>query len=760
MKISVFKELLRAKDVPYIVDLEKVLQRIKVGKSKDIVEQIRNGEKKLKNKLPCILFAGEFSERNGNGLITHSGLMVVDFDKYPNMETMMEHLEVLKENPHFITLFISPSGNGIKGVVKIPEATKETHPKYFKAFQKKFDYNYFDKVNSNVDRVCFESYDPNIYINYDAELFDAELIDEGFSVSEKTPLIPITDEDKIIERIMAFGWKKDFVEGERNAFIYDLAGMFCEYGVSQSYAEGYIFNNVIIGDFSESEMKTTIKSAYRKRSFGSKFFEDYTRIDKVRADLKKGKEEVIKKHGITEDTYDELKEAEEHDSFWSIDDKGKVKADTLKYKKFLERNGFKKHFANGSDKPTYVYINENKVEITSIARIKDFVLDFLLKNEEYEVWRYCANYQNLFSEQYLLFLETIDLVMLSDTATKSYIAYRNGILEVTKDSTQLFDYIDKDDSYIWKSHILDRDFEEVDDCTNDYSKFIHNISGGEPTAIECMLGYMISTYKSRSCTKAVILNDEVISDNPEGGTGKGLLTQGLSHIRTTSFVDGKGFDKKKDFAYQTVSLDTKILVLDDIVKNFNFEDKFSLVTEGITLERKNKDAIKLNIHDSPKLLLSTNYAVKGEGNSHNRRRHEIEISQYYGAKLTPHKDFGRELFDDWDDAEFNRFDNYMVKCLQLFLKMGLIEQNAKNIRLRKFIAETNMEFKEWVTDLPINEMLNKQVQFDVFVNEYPDYQRHLTRKRFNIWIQKYCSYMEYEYQEGTTNGVHWFVLKK
>src|SRR5690606_38479911 len=139
---------------------------------------------------------------------------------------------------------VSPSGKGLKGVVKIPVSDKFTHEKYFKAFNKEFQYDYFDKSNCNVDRVCYESYDPNIYINYDAKLFDPNLIDEGYTVSERIPLVPINDEDTIVNKIMSFDWKKDFVEGERNSFIFDLAGSFCEYGVSEVTALGYILNNV------------------------------------------------------------------------------------------------------------------------------------------------------------------------------------------------------------------------------------------------------------------------------------------------------------------------------------------------------------------------------------------------------------------------------------------------------------------------------------------------------------------------------------
>lgn len=764
-KISVFKALLKSKDVPYIIPLSKCLERIRVGKSKLIVEKVRSAldkkeADKIKASLPCILFSGEFSERNKEGLVSHSEMMVVDFDKYPDDKTMFNHMELLKKNPYFISLFLSPSGKGIKGVVRIPECDKFTHEKHFKAFNKEFEYEYFDISNCNVDRVCFESYDPDIYINYDAEVFSPVLVDEGFTVSEKIPLIPINDEDVIINKIMSFDWKKDFREGERNSFIFDLAGSFCEYGVSESNALGYILNNVIIGDFSETEAKTTIKSAYKRRSFNSKYFENYDTVEKIKTDLKKGKKEVIKKYGIDESVYDEIKEISEAEDFWYVNEKNKISINPLKYKFFLERNGFKKHFPNESEKPQFVFIKSNKVELTSVSKIKDFVLNYLMDKKELDVWNYCANYQNLFSEQFLLMLESIDLMMLSDNRTTSYIAFRNGILEVTSKEIKLVDYIDVD-GYVWNSHILQRDYTSVENNENDYKKFIFNISGKEPFAIECVIGYLISTYKNRSNNKAIILNDEIISENPEGGTGKGLFVQGINQIRKTAIIDGKQFDSKKSFAYQTVSLDTRVLVFDDIKKNFDFEDKFSLVTEGLTLERKNKDAIKLNVHDSPKIVLSTNYAVKGEGNSHDRRRHEIEIAQYYGKNLTPDEEFGKQLFDEWEETEFNAFDNYMVHCLQMYLSNGLVHQNAKNIKLRKFIAETCMEFHEWASDsnnLPVNERLEKQVYFNSFVNEYKDFQKWLTRKKFNIWIQKYASFMNYEYTSGNSNGIQWFTI--
>lgn len=768
-KISVFKELLNSKDTPYEVDLIKIYNRLIAGKSKPTVDLIRASKtkqeyEKLKKTLPCIIFAGLFSQRNGDSCIQHSGLMVLDFDNYPSDEVLLQQRTLLEQNPHVILLFVSPGGKGLKVVVRIPEATKETHPKYYKQFYDDFGFDNFDANCSNIDRVCYESYDPTPYLNLDATVYSPTIIDVGYTVSQKTPMIPIHDEGIIIEKIMKFDWKKDFVEGERNSYIFDLAGMFCEYGISQSTAEGYIFNNVVIGDFSESETKTTIKSAYKKRNFDSKYFEDYQKIDRVKSDLKKGKKAVTKEHGISEDTFDQLKEVLDHEDFWfiSIDKSGKEKViiDPLKYKFFLERNGFKKHYPNDSQKPTWVYINSNKVKITSVEIIKDFVLNYLLEKKEFEVWNYCAKYQNMFAENFLLMLESIELKMLNDTRTSSFIAFQNGVLEVTKDKINMIDYIDID-YYIWNDHILQRDFVELDEFENDYQKFIFNISNSNPNPIECVIGYLISTYKNRSNNKAIILNDEVISDNPEGGTGKGVFVQGVSQIRKTSIIDGKLFDGKKSFPYQTVSLDTKVLVFDDVVKNFNFEEKFSLVTEGLTLERKNKDAVKLNVHESPKLIISTNYAIKGEGNSHDRRRFELEIAQYYGKDLTPEDEFKRQLFDDWNVEDFQKFDNYMIYCLKLFLNNGLIKQNAKNIKMRKFIAETNMDFLEWISDcenFPLNVRNDKSQFFNAFVNDNKDFDKWLKRNKFNIWVQKYANFKGYNFEQGASNGMKWYGL--
>ena len=768
VKITVFRDLYKSTDVPYFITLETVVNRIIDGKKKSIIEKVRENigtpeYTRLKNTLPAILFQGVFSQRKDDACTKPSGLMIHDYDKFETANQLEETLKLINSNPTTIFSFISPGGNGIKALVRIPICDKRDYKKYFSAYHKEFNYPNFDISSSNLSRVCFESYDPNAYINYKAKIYEPELTEEGYSYTEKTPIVPINQEDKIIEMIMKWNWKTDFVDGQRNQYVFNLAGAFCEYGISKDFCKGYIDNNIRFGDFTEREMNTAIDSAYRTRSFQSKYFEDYEKKSRIQSDLGSSKQTILKRYDITEDVYEELKNEHEHEDFWYYeeDKKGtKIKIDALKYKYFLERNGFKKHFIAGGEKPSFVFIQSNKVEETSVERIKDFVLDYLLSNNHQDVWVRCVNYQNLFSDNYLNMLESIELSMLKDTKEKSFIAFKNGILEVTAEALNLIDYIDVD-GYIWRSQIIDRDFTISNKIDNQYKTFISNISNSEPLPMECTLGYLLHGYKNKMNNKAIILNDEIISDNPEGGTGKGLLIQGLKQIRKVSILDGKSFDDKKSFPYQTVSAETQLLVFDDVRKNFDFENKFSLVTEGMTLERKNKDAIKLSVEDSPKVVISTNYAIKGEGNSHDRRRHELEIAQYYSKNRTPYLEFNCQLFDDWDLEQFKRFDNYMATCIQSYFKIGLIVQNAKNLKKRKLIAESSMEFYEWVSDnenFQLNKRNDKSEVFAKFTNEYKDFQKWLTRKKFNIWIQKYSSYINARFEQGNTQGQRWVMI--
>jgi len=741
------------------VALLEALNRIKNGNSKSLVNHIRDGNPEEKLMLPCICFSGEFTNRNAKGLINHSGLMVLDFDKMKPKEVAISNL-TLKQNKHIVSTFISPSGNGIKAIVRVPNTLDaNTHPKYYKSFVDEFKYDNIDSSGSDIARICFESFDKDVYINSEAEVYKASVNLKKETFIQPEVIVP-ADQETIIEGVLNFKFNTSFVEGQRNDHILAVAGLMCEYGVLQQNAESAIMSRIVQGKCKDEPAKlSAIKGAYKIRTFGSKVYEDFRKKTRIENKILNGqtKEQIAKTENVATTVVENVKK--DIDVFWHVE-KGKTKVILHKFGEFLNKNGYWKHYPAGSGKPVFVEVNANIVKETSVTKISDFVVDFMQRDKD--LLEAYMSFPYLSSDKFLsITLETLDLDTLRDTANKSFIPYLNGVLEITKDAAKLIPY-NEFGVYIWESHILKRDYIQHVDIENDYKKFVFNVSNKKPEGLESVLGYLISTYKARTNNKAIILNDQIISDAPEGGTGKGLLMQGIEYMRNTCILDGKGFDEKKSFAYQTVNQDTQVLIFDDVKKNFNLESKFSIITEGITLEKKNATAIKLSVEESPKIVISTNYVIQGDGNSHHRRVHEVEISQYYGKNFTPYNEFKRNLFEDWNEQDFQKFDNYMVTCLQSFIKDGLQELEPKNLRLRKLIGATNKDFIDWMDEMEHVQLNNQNAKayiFEKFVEENKDFDnRHFKRKTFNLWIRKYADYNGLEYVDGSSGGKRWFKL--
>ena len=771
-KVTIFKNI-KETSTPFYREVQVVLERIKEGASKAIVKKIRLEKNKserneIKKSLPAICFSGEFTKRNDNSLNLHSGLICLDFDGYKKQKDLLSDKESLTKSKYVYSVFISPSGNGLKVLVKIPEDA-DNHINYFNSLEKHFNSPYFDKTCKNLSRVCYESYDPLIFVNTNSSVWD---IIEDVEYTEvlahrDPPTIPITDENKIVDILIKW-WQKKYpmLEGQRNQNVYVLAMAFNDYGINKSLAS-YVLNDFETQGFNLKEIQRTIDSAYsHTQNFGTKYYEDEERVNNIKAKLRRGVTKKEIRHQLSETNLDDktidsvLNKVEEENSlkqFWSKNDKGTIKIVHILFKQFLEDNGFYKYCPEGSKNYVFVRVTNNLIDHTSEKEIKDFILDHLLNIDDTSIYNYFADNTRLFREEFLTLLATIDIYFIADTKDAAYLYYRNCAVKITQTEVKPIDYLDLG-GYVWKDHIIDRNFSmcAVGECS--YKKFINNISGNNIERVKSMestIGFLLHGHKNLSYCPAVILNDEVISDNPEGGTGKGIFMNALSSMKKVVTIDGKSFAFERSFAYQLVSADTQILVFDDVKKHFDFERLFSVVTEGLTLEKKNKDAIKIPFSKSPKIAITTNYAIKGAGNSFERRKWELELHQHYNKSFTPLDEFGKLMFGDWGDDEWCQFDNYMIGCLQLYLAKGLQLSKFVNLKIRKLSAETSHDFIEWCglikgsqpnTQLHVGLKNYKHSLYLDFIGEYPDYgpkaKMTISRTRFYKWLISYALFKE------------------
>jgi len=162
-----------------------------------------NGDKKRyaqeKTRLPSIVFSGLFSEtRKIESLVNYNNICVIDIDSIP-IQDIQKCLNTFYLDPFVFSFWISPSGSGIKGLVKfrytIELSINTSYENHKFAFSKLYDYikgKYnieIDKSGSDVTRLCFVSSDCNLVLKEQAEEF---LIDNQIT----SVLIPVSNKQK------------------------------------------------------------------------------------------------------------------------------------------------------------------------------------------------------------------------------------------------------------------------------------------------------------------------------------------------------------------------------------------------------------------------------------------------------------------------------------------------------------------------------------------------------------------------------------
>jgi len=769
MIVTIFKSI-KATSAGFHKPVDYIFERIRIGKSKETVERLRTeGDKEkakiLKSSLPSICFSGEFKNRSKSGLIAPSGLICLDFDKYPSQEELLAERGKITSSQYTFACFISPSGNGLKVVVKIPAVEKD-HKYYFKSLQAYFNSKHFDPQCSDVARVCFESFDPDIYINKNSEVYTSKTDKE--EELNYTPIVPLTSPNRIIENLLKwFDAKFSMTSGGRNSNLFKLASAFNDYGIKKIEAESVLLK-YSSKDFTDNEIIQVLNSAYSKHSnFGTKFFEDSFKKNKIERSIRSGKsvkdiKQEFKEEGVSS-FIDNIKESMATSDFWDYSEKGKILLSPHKYKSFLQENKFFKFVPSGSNNFIFIKIDKNLIEDTNSNSIKDFTLNYLenLEGVGMQPFDFMANATKFFKDDYLNFLDTIRVNIKEDTKDTCYLYFENCAVEVTGKEIKKIDYLDLD-GFVWKNQIINRQFNEEDPTDCIFEKFIKKISNEEEDrfiSFCTLIGYLLHSYKTPANNKAVILNDETISENPNGGSGKGIFCNAIGKMKKMVSIDGKHFGFDKSFPYQLVQADTQILLFDDVKKNFAFENLFSLITEGITIEKKNKDAIKIDVNKSPKIIITTNYPIGGVGGSFERRKQEYEFSSYFSSKHTPYDEFGGMLFD-WDEKEWSRFDNFMIICVQVYLTKGILTADFKNLELKKFIKETSLEFFEWIKEGAIDHEVRvyKALKYSEFIEEFSDFNK-LTKKRFSQWTEAYATYLGAEYISGKDTAGRYFIIK-
>lgn len=276
MKSTIFKNF---NEVVETKDFLKILDDIKTGVYRHAITYLRKSladnkteaAERAKKSLPAFTPSATFKDgRKMEYLTKYNPLVVLDIDKI-TPEKMSESKKKLQEDQFVFSFFTSPSGNGLKVFIKI-DGTKENHKDNFiktqEYFEKLLDLE-IDKSGKDITRLCFFSYDPEIYVNEASIVFNShseqsEGISSEASEASSTPLPASSSYEVIYAHCIQFTEKKEsFVEGNRNNFVFQLANNLNRKGVPESLALGYILADF---DYNSQEVMSAVKSAYSNTS--------------------------------------------------------------------------------------------------------------------------------------------------------------------------------------------------------------------------------------------------------------------------------------------------------------------------------------------------------------------------------------------------------------------------------------------------------------------------------------------------------------
>ena len=252
-----------------------ILEEIKTGKHKpgiiylrkSLAEKKEEAYNKAKKSLPAFTPSGKFvGGRKLEFLTEYSKFIILDIDKL-SIADLQKSKSIAAQSEFTYACFISPSGNGLKILVKI-DTPKTEHKETFikvQAYYENILKLEIDKSGKDLTRLCFYSSDENLYLNENASTFVTSnevampLIETQPEPKTKNPE-PLLDYDAIYNHCVNFTEKKvQFVNGSRNVFVHQLACNLNRKGVALNDALGYILTDF---GYDEKEVTQAVNSAY------------------------------------------------------------------------------------------------------------------------------------------------------------------------------------------------------------------------------------------------------------------------------------------------------------------------------------------------------------------------------------------------------------------------------------------------------------------------------------------------------------------
>ena len=686
---------------------------------KSIIEQIRSETDaskitKLKKQLPCFSISQVCDCDSRKITKSFSQLLQIDIDVKDNQHIFSDAHKVatLREklaNDPFIVLACKSPSNGLKCIVHYDSKTV----KILDAF--KTSESYFldvygvtiDKACKDVTRLFFATYDPDAYYNKHAKtLVYTPAVEEVIrQVAIETPAVEVKEIPTFDIDIPIFD--NDIPTFDKKIPTFDIEHILEQINTRQidltkDYADWLNIGFSFAHEFGEagriyfheiSKFNANYKHAETDAKFnecllthnGTKTIASFLEVCKA------NKIHIRRKQNTMLTRVDKgVKEPASVDitfgTFWSLQDGKPAKINTqllfqwllakykLKYVKISEGETVEK------PAPLILTASKNNVlKAITISDIRSYIGQHIKSIKDAGERAKVENAMlkdigKIITDATLqTYIEHTQHTAKYDNATTMYFAFKNGVVEVTANDINISKYSDAGGMF-WENEVNKHSYEVKDDpFNNGYADLISKVTmnadlqeSPENYKWLCwLIGYSLHRRERLQGTekRMVILSENNIDhETADGGSGKNTVVQGLGFLRPLVETGGVVFNTSSTFAFQSCNVDTHLYAVSD-PKNFRLSDIYEYITGGVSVEKKNKQPFKVYT----RIWGLFNTIPKGADDSDIRRMYICIVSQFFNAGNLGRDYFKKELFTDFDNAEWNSFYTFLFRCCQQYL---------------------------------------------------------------------------------------------
>ena len=292
------------------------------------------------------------------------------------------------------------------------------------------------------------------------------------------------------------------------------------------------------------------------------------------------------------------------------------------------------------------------------------------------------------------------------------------------------------------------------------------------------IGYVGSQYKDASRAWFTLIQDSVITElgKSSGRSGKSLICKLFSYFRVHYYIGAKQKKKVVDnqFMYDGLTKFHDVIEFDDLYEHADPNMFYAETTGKRSVESKYISPQNLSYEESGKSIISFNHVWKDNSPSAADRIQQGIVSDYFHKKTehndykstwTPNMKYGRNLFDDFTQHEWNLSAALIAYCIQLSMRFERIEPPKTNIYKRELqlVMEKGMYkfdvcFEEWAreyfaTPNKLNINIPREEMQDEFNNLFPK-GKGLSSQSFKTRLIAYCQFAGYEFDPlDLCNGI-------